>query len=308
MKKNVCVVLVAFFFVFAGEAQQTGELRCNISLETSKIQGTNKRVFQTLQTALYEFMNNRSWTNHVFAQQERIECNILINVNDYSGDEFKATLTIQSRRPVYGSSYSTTLLNYVDNSFIFRYVEYEPLEFNETQFLSNLTSVMAFYAYIIIGLDYDSFSLEGGTEYFKKAETIMNNAQNSNDDGWKPFTAKANRNRYWLIKNILDKGYQPCREFIYRYHRLGLDNMSKKQAEARMEILSDLELLRKVFQSKPDPFMHFLNHVILEAKADEFASIFTEGMPDEKSRAYNILMEIDPTHGPKYEKILKQQN
>jgi hypothetical protein len=300
--------IVLLTVVFLSYGQQGGELRCNISLETSKVQGTNKRVFQTLQTALYEFMNNRTWTTHVYAQSEKIECNILINVNEYSGDEFKASITIQSRRPVYGSSYSTTILNYIDNSFVFRYAEYEPLEFNETQFLSNLTSTMAFYAYVILGLDYDTFSLEGGTEFFKKAETIVNNAQNSNDDGWKPFTAKANKNRYWLVKNILDKNYQPCREFMYKYHRLGLDNMSKKQAEARMEIVSDLELLRKVYQQKPDPFMHYLNQVILEAKYDEFANVFSDGMPDERSRAYNILMEIDPTHAPKFEKIMKQQN
>jgi len=306
--RKITFIIAWIVVSVALHAQQGGELRCNISLETSKIQGTNKRVFQTLQTALYEFINNRTWTTHVFAQSEKIECNILINVNEYSGDEFKASITVQSRRPVWGSSYSTTLLNYIDNNFVFKYVEYEPLEFNETQFLSNLTSTMAFYVYIILGLDYDTFALEGGTEFFKKAETICNNAQSGTDDGWKPFAAKANKNRYWLIKNILDKNYQPCREFMYKYHRLGLDNMAKKQAEARMEIATDMELLRKVYQTKPDPFMHFLNQVILEAKYDEFTNVFTEGMPDEKSRVYNILMEIDPTHATKYEKIMKTTN
>ena len=299
------IAIIALFIFSVARAQQGGELRCNVSLVTDKIQGTNKRVFQTLQTALYEFMNNRSWTNHVYAQNEKIECNIMINVQEMTGDEYRATITIQSSRPVYGSSYKTVLLNYLDNSFLFRYVEYEALEFNETQFLSNLTSTMAFYAYIILGLDYDTFSLEGGSEFFKKAETIMNNAQSSTDGGWKPFNAKANKNRYWLIKNILDKNYQPCREFMYKYHRLGLDNMSKKQPEARIEIASDIELLKKVFQAKPDPFLHFLQ-VIFDAKAEEFANIFVEGMPDEKQRVYNMLMEINAPNATKYEKIMKQ--
>ncbi len=305
MKKAFSFVLIMLFSLVL-HAQQGGELRCNISVESSKIQGTNKRVFQTLQTALYEFMNNRVWTTHTYSQNEKIECNIMVVISEVTGDEYKASITVQSTRPVWGSSYKTTLLNYVDNNFSFTYTEYQTLEFNETQYLSNLTSTMAFYAYIILGIDYDTFSSEGGTDFFKKAETISNNASSSSDDGWKPFI-KSNKNRYWLIKNIMDKNYQPCREFMYKYHRLGLDNMSKKQAEARIEIANSIDLLKKVFQSKPDPFL-FLLQVIFDAKADEFANVFSEGMPEEKSRVYNMLMEINATNATKYEKIMKQQS
>ncbi|HEY4789184.1 MAG TPA: DUF4835 family protein, partial [Bacteroidales bacterium] len=219
------------------------ELKCNIQVVSEQIQGTNKKVFETLQSALYEFMNNRNWTNNVFTNEERIECNMLINITDYSGSDFKGTLQVQSRRPVYGTSYNTVLLNYKDQNFDFSYTEFEPLDFSETSFRSNLTSLMAFYAYIIIGLDYDSFSYNGGTEYFRKAEAIVNNAQNATEKGWKPYEASNNKNRYWLIQNILDEKYSSVREFIYKYHRLGLDRMAEKTNEARDEIAEDLKLL-----------------------------------------------------------------
>ena len=281
------------------------ELRCNISVLSQQIQGSNKKIFQTLQTALYEFLNNRTWTNHVFNVNERIECNMMINVTDQlSADEFKATLTVQSRRPVFNSSYNTVMLNYIDNNFTFSYVEFEPLEFNENTFQSNLTSIMAFYVYLIIGLDYDSFSQDGGTEFFEKAENIVNNAQNTPDKGWKPFDSKNNKNRYWLVKNILDERYEPVREFIYKYHRLGLDMMDSKPNEGRTEIAEDLTLLQKVFRDKPDPYLNFMQ-IIFDAKSDEFVNIFSESMSDEKSRVYQILKEIDNANESKYQKIIK---
>jgi hypothetical protein len=283
------------------------ELRCNISVNTSQVQGTNKQVYQTLQTALNEFMNNRAWTTHIYQVNERIECNVLINITEQVGaDEFRSTIQVQSRRPVYNSSYNTVMFNYLDNNFDFRYVEYETLELNESSHQSNLTAVLAYYAYIILGLDYDSFSLEGGTEYFEKAEKLVNNAQNSADKGWKPFEAKNNKNRYWLIKNILDKRYEPIREFTYRYHRLGLDLMSSKPNDGRNEVADALLLLQKVYRDKPDPFLHFM-HVVFDAKSDELVNFFSEGMPDDKNRVFQILNEIDNANSTKYKKITGQQ-
>lgn len=307
MKRIFIIFYLGLLIFLPSHAQQGGELRCNINIVSDKIQGTNKSVFQTLQKALYEFMNNRNWTNHVFLQNEKIECNILVNITDLNGDEYKATVTIQSSRPVWGSSYKSVLMNYIDNNFTFAYTEYQALDFNETTYLSNLTSTFAFYALIIIGFDYDTFSPEGGTEFFKRAETVVNNAQSSDDGGWKPFSVKNNKNRYWLIKNILDKNYQPCRDFMYHYHRLGLDNMDKKPTDAKPEIVNSLDLLKTVFEAKPDPYLYYLQ-VILDAKGDEFANIFTEGMPDEKSRAYTVLLEIDQSHSTKYDKVMKQSN
>jgi hypothetical protein len=298
------VLLIALTSIQVSYSQ---ELKCNISINSQQIQGSNKRVFNTLQTALYEFMNNRAWSNHVFSVEERIECNILITISDVSSDEYKATLQIQARRPVYNSSYNTVMLNYVDNSFTFSYVEYEPLDFTESTFRSNLTSVMAFYAYMILGFDYDSFSLMGGTEFYKKAETIVNNAQTASEKGWKAFDSKNNKNRYWLVKNMLDSKYEPFREFLYRYHIKGLDLMDQKTSDARAEIADDLVLLQKIYRDKPDPYLNPLQ-IIFDAKADEFVNIFSESFSEEKNRVYTILKEIDPSNVSKYEKLIKQSN
>jgi hypothetical protein len=280
------------------------ELNCNVQVVTQQIQGTNKQIFQTLQNAIYEFMNNRAWTSHVYAPTERIECNIYINLNEQvSADQFRGTIQVQSRRPVYGSSYNSILLNYLDDNFDIRYQEFQPLEFTETSHLSNLTSILAYYAYIIIGLDYDSFSPEGGTEYFQKAENIVLNAQNAPEKGWKAFDGKGNKNRYWLVNNLLDKQYQPVREFLYRYHRLGLDVMSSKPVEGRAEIAESLRLLQQVYRTKPDPYMHLLQ-VVLNAKSQELINVFSETLPDEGRRVVTILSEIDPSNASKYQAIL----
>jgi len=278
-----------------------------VSISSQKIQGSYQEKFKTLQQAVYEFMNNTVWTNNVFDVNERIECTMLINLTEQiSSDQFKGTIQIQSRRPVFNTTYNTTMFNFLDNDFMFTYVEFQPLEFNEATFLNNLTSVLAFYAYIIIGLDYDSFSLNGGTPYFQKAEQIVNNAQNAVEPGWKPFSGSRNKNRYWLIQNILDSKYAPVREFTYRYHRLGLDVMERELNMGRAEIANSLKLLQKVYRAKPDPYMLFLT-LVLDAKRDEIVNIFSKSFPDEKTRVSVIMKEIDPANSQKYDNMLKGQ-
>ncbi len=300
MKK---IILTTLFLAISALYMNAQELRCNVQVVTNQIQGTNKQKFTTLQRAIYEFMNSRNWTSHVFNNQERIEVNIMLNLTEeISSDEFRGTIQIQSRRPVYNSSYNTVLFNYLDNNLHFRYIEHETLEFSENQHLSNLTSILAFYAYIIIGLDYDSFSFNGGTEFFQKAETIVSNAQNANERGWKSF--ESNRNRYWLSSNLRDAKYAPLREFNYRYHRLGLDRMGSRPAEARAEIAESLFLLQKVYREKPDPFMHLMQ-VVFDAKSDEIINVFSETNPGEASRVATVLREIDPANTPKYQRILQ---
>jgi hypothetical protein len=300
-------LILLIFLLCIPISSYSQELLCNISINSQQVEGSNKQVYTTLQTALNEFMNKRTWTNHIYQVNERIECSILITIQEQLGaDEFRGTIQVQSRRPIYNSSYNTVMLNYLDQNFNFQYVEYETLELNENTHQSNLTAVLGYYAYLILGLDYDSYSLFGGTDFYTKAERIVNNAQNSNDRGWKPFESRSNKGRYWLIKNILDKRYEPVREFIYRYHRLGLDIMSNKINEGRAEIADALELLQKVYRQKPDPYLHFMN-VILEAKTDELVNIFSDGMPDEKTRVYQILSEIDNSNIAKYKKIIGQQ-
>ncbi len=297
-----------FIILFIGLSALTAksqELICNVQVVTQQIQGTNKQVFQTLQSAMNEFINNTSWTGQSFAVNERIECTMLFNLKEQvSVDEYKGTLQIQSRRPVFNSSMNSVMLNYVDNDLQFKYVEFQPLEFSETSNLSNLTSLLAYYAYIIIGMDYDSFSLEGGTPYFQKAEKIVNNAQNAQEKGWRASESTGRKNRYWLINNILNEDFTPVREFIYKYHRLGLDRMYEKTNEARADIATDLQLLQKVSREKPDPFMYYL-HVVLDAKSDELVNIFKESFQDEKTRVFTLLSELDPSHSTKYEQIVK---
>jgi len=280
------------------------ELNCNVQVTAQKIQGSNRQVFETMQRDIYEFMNGTVWTNNVFSQAERIDCNILINLNEQlSADEFRGTIQVQLRRPVFNTSYNTTLLNFVDNSFQFRYVEFQPLEFNPNTHTSNLVSVLAYYAYIILGFDYDSFAAGGGTGFFQTAEKIVTNAQNAPEAGWKPYDGSRNRNRYWLVKNILDKNYEEVRNFVYEYNIQGLDRMESKIAEARTGIVESLRLLQDVYRRKPDPFMYYLQ-IVMESKADELVNIFSQAFPEEKSRVVEMLNEVDPANKSKYEKII----
>jgi hypothetical protein len=274
-----------------------------VQISAQKIQGSNRQVFENMQRDIYEFLNNTVWTNHVFSYSERIDCNILINLTDQiSADEFSGTIQVQLKRPVYNTTYNSTLLNFIDNSFRFRYVEFQPLEFDPTTYRSNLVSVLAYYVYTILAFDYDSFSPLGGTEYFQMAEKIVQNAQNAPEQGWKPYDGSRNRNRYWLVKNALDKEYEGSRQFLYEYYINGLDKMESKVSEARASIVESLRLLQDVYRKKPDPFMYIIQ-VILEAKADELINIFSDSFPEEKSRVIQILTEIDPANKAKYEKI-----
>jgi hypothetical protein len=194
------------------------------------------------------------------------------------------------------------MLNFIDNNFQFRYVEFQPLEFDPNSYRSSLVSVLAYYTYIILGFDYDSFSFEGGTEFFQIAEKIVTNAQNAAEPGWKPYDGSRNKNRYWLVKNILDKEYEGVRRFIYEYDIHGLDQMESKLTEARTNIVESLKLIQEVYRAKPDPYMYLIQ-IILESKADELINIFSEAFPEEKSRVIQTLIEIDPGNKTKYEKI-----
>ena len=289
--------------LFCGGVVYSQELNCNIQVSAQKIQGSNRQVFESMQRDIYEFMNNSVWTNHVFSYAERIDCNILITLTEqFSADEFKGTIQVQLRRPVFNSTYNSTVLNFMDNNFQFRYVEFSPLEFDPNSYRSSLVSVLAYYAYIFLGFDYDSFSPLGGTQFFQVAEKIVNNAQNASEPGWKPYDGSRNKNRYWLVKNALDREYEGVRRFIYEYNILGMDKMESRAGEARISILESLKLVQEVFRARPDPYMYLLQ-IVMESKADELVSVFTGAFPEEKSRVVQILNEIDPGNKTKYEKI-----
>jgi hypothetical protein len=298
LKYSFLIILIS-----GAEVIYSQELNCNVQVSAQKIQGSNRQVFESMQRDIYEFMNNTVWTNHVFSYAERIDCNIIINLTDqFSADEFRGTIQVQLKRPIFNTTYNSTMLNFMDNNFQFRYVEFQPLEFDPNSYRSSLVSVLAYYAYMIIGFDYDSYSTLGGTEFFQVAEKIVTNAQNASEPGWKPYDGSRNKNRYWLVKNTLDKEYEGVRRFIHEYNINGLDKMESKTAEARTSIAESLKLLLEVYRAKPDPFMYLLQ-VILESKADELVNIFSEAFPEEKSRVIQILIERDPGNKTKYEKI-----
>ncbi len=301
--------LIISVFIFAAHLLPFGtlsgqELMCNVQVSAQRIQGSNRQVFQTMQRDIYEFMNNTIWTSHVYSFSERIDCNITINLTEQlSADEFRGTIQVQLRRPVFNTTYNSTVINLVDNNVQFRYVEFQPLEFDPNSHCSNLTSLLAYYAYMIIGFDYDTFSPLGGTEFFSIAEKIVTNAQSAPESGWKPYDGSRNRNRYWLVKNVLDQQYQDVRRFLYEYHMSGLDRMESRINESRTSIVESLRLLQRVHRSRPDPFMYYLQ-AVMDAKSDEIVNIFSQAFPEERNRVVEILTEIDPANRSKYERII----
>jgi len=292
-------LILFLFFVGTFSSLFSQELDCKVQVLSNQIAGTDKRVFEAMQTAIFEFMLTRKWTNETFRIEERIDCSILINLTERIGaDEFRGTLQIQARRPVFKTSYNTALLNFNDNDIVFKYTEAQPLEFVENTYSGNLTSILAFYAYYVIGLDYDSFALNDGTPYFQKALAVVNNAQSSGYQGWKAFDS--NNNRYWLINNMLDATFVSMREAMYNIHRKGLDMMADNKDAGRAAILESLMELKKVHQVKP---LSFSLQVFFIAKADEIVNVFCGGFPDEKAKVTTLLNEIDPTNSNKYTKI-----
>ena len=295
--KKISVLLIFIFLLSVSSIAQ--ELRCNVTVSSQRIQGANKNLFRTMQSDLYEFMNNRKWTEHVYSYDEKIKCNILIRLDEQiSVDEFRGSIQVQLTRPVYNSSYETTILNIKDNDFQCKYVEFQSLEFNETSNRDNLTNIMAYYAYVILGFDYDTYSPEGGTPFYLKAQAIVNNSQNAREKGWKSFQSE--RNRYWLVENILNKSYSSYRSCMYSYHRQGLDIMSDRTEEGRANIANSLRDIQKVFRRKPSTY---ILQMFFDAKSDELVKIFSKSFPDERNRVLAILTEVDPSNGSKYEKI-----
>ncbi len=293
--------LLPFAFCLLPFALFAQELNCSVQIVSHQLQNSaDKKIFETLQQSIYEFMNNRKWTNDVFQQHERIECSIVITITAKSSDAIDASIQVQARRPVYKSSYNSLLLNVLDKNFSFKYVEYQPLEFVENTFTSNLTSVLVYYANVIIGADYDSFSLEGGTPYFQKAQTVVSNAQSASEKGWK-FN-EDEKNRYWIVENLLNSTFKPLRECMYKYHKNGFDGMAEDLITGRAAVLSSLELLKKVYESKPGSYgltLFFL------AKADEIVNLFAPAEPVEKNKVITLLNEIDPANSIKYNKIIQ---
>jgi hypothetical protein len=298
MHKTVSIILV-FLLTALFVPLQAQELNCSVKVVGDQIATIDKRVFKTLETSIFEFMNNTKWTNDNFKQDERIEVTLLINLVSVNGpDQFSGTLQIQTRRPVYKSAYNTLVLNFNDPDFNFKYVEYQPFEFNENTFTNNLTSMLAFFAYVAIGMDYDTFSPEGGTPHFQKALNVTNLAANGSDKGWKSFDS--DRNRYWLIENIMNSNFKPVRACLYKYHLKGLDVMATDVQAARAAMSEALIGLEKVYSTNPNSFLML---VFFQAKADEIVNVFKPAPAEQKNKLITTLNHVNPANLQKYQKM-----
>jgi len=293
-----------FFFTFlltTGIFAQ--EFYCKVQINTQQVQGFDRSVVSNLKTAMTDFMNNRKWSNYSFAPEERIECTLLFTVSQIiSSDEFKGTFSIIMQRPVFNTSYRSPLLNMIDKNIRFKYTPSQAMNFSEGTYSDNLTSLLAFYSYMMLGIDFDSFALNGGTVFYQKAMSVVQSAQNSGYTGWQSFENE--KNRYHFVEQYLNKAYEPLRTFLYQYHRQGLDVMSGNVLEGRKVILNSLSLLKRVYNKRPGLYDLQL---LLDAKRSEIINIFSKATPAEKNAMINILSEVDAPNGTRYREVLRQR-
>jgi hypothetical protein len=268
----------------------------------------DRRIFNTLQTQLINLLNNRKWTEDNFKQQEKIECNFILNLDkQVETNVFSASLIIQAARPVFNTSYNSPIINWQDNDVVFRYVEFQPVEFNESRLSGtdalniNLPAIFAFYANLIVGLDYDSYSIKGGDPYFKKALFIVNNAPSSrNVSGWSQFDGL--RNRFWLAENLMNNRFTLIHDAIYQYYRNSLDYFYEDEQRAREEMMNVLNLLNSFNTSNQNTA---ILQFFMQSKSNEIIEIFKRATPDQKQRAVAILEKIDVTNAKRYREALK---
>jgi hypothetical protein len=276
------------------------ELNCNVVVNADQIQTSERGVFKDMETSLSQFMSTRKWTSEVFAPEEKINCNMIITIDKMpSIGTFSATVQIQAARPIYNTNYESIIFNFADRDWQFEYVESQPLEFNENVYQNNLVSMMAYYAFVIIGIDYDSFGENAGTPYFQKAQNIVNNAQQSNRSGWDSFGST--RNRYWLVENLNNQQMSPLRKGMYQYHRLALDTYDLDQDKSRATILETLKEMKNVKNSYPNSILIVS---FMDAKTDELINIFSEGNLQVRKEAFDALTKLDPTQSDKFKSIV----
>ncbi|MFD2968476.1 type IX secretion system protein PorD [Sphingobacterium bambusae] len=296
---RICLLFLFCCLFFAPSRAQ--ELNMRVEIQSPQVQNTNKRALDMLKKVVQDFLNNRSWTDLKIDPRERIDGAILITISEWDGSKnYKASAQVFSYRPVYGTNYSTTILAYNDRNFNFSYVEGEQLDFNENSNLNGLSSLLAFYANIIVGMDCDTFKMYAGNKYLNAARTILNTAQGNPEEGWRSMESLVNR--YWLINNLLDRRYQPYREFAYEYHINGLDRMSQDETKARQTMVS---LLAKLLEVDRNNTGNVLTSVLFAAKADELVGVYSKLPGNEGARVFNTLVSLDPSNTTKYELLKK---
>lgn len=275
------------------------DLNARVQVLSPQVQNTNKRALEVLQKAISDFLNNRTWSANQVQPQERIDCSFVITINAWDGSSnFTAQAQIISTRPVFNASYNSPVLSMSDNNFNFSYTEGQLMDYSDQQYMNNLTSLLAYYAYIIVGLDADTFEQNAGSPFYTAAQQIVNNAQNTGFGGWRSM--EGSNNRFWLVNNLLDRRYQPIRDFLYTFYLKGMDTMADNTQQARKTILDLLPVLKKVDRLAQGAVF---NQVFFTAKSDELIGIFSGMGPQERVQAYNILAEVDPANANKYESL-----
>lgn len=275
------------------------ELNCIVKINSQSLTNSNQPIFKTLETSLNDFVNKTRWTNKKFKQNEKIDCTIFITVSSYGSDQFVATLQVGSSRPIFNSSYASPVLNFNDKDFNFKYVEFENLIFNPNSFDSNLVSVIAYYAYIIIGLDADTYELNSGKEYYEQAQGIVNGAQQSNYRGWSQNDG-GNQNRFFLVNDLMSGTYDPIKTVLYDYHINGLDLMSENAAKGKEGVKQAVLNLEKMYAIRPNAF---LTRIFFDAKSDEILSVFSGGPQIKITDLVDNLNRISPLNSSKWSTI-----
>jgi hypothetical protein len=295
--RNVCLLLL-WIPSLTASAQ---ELNCTVTINSTQIQTSDRSVFKDMKNAFEQFMNTRKWTGDTYKNYEKINCNFLVTITKMPAiGSFTATVQVRSSRPVYNTNYASLIFNFADRDWEFEYIESQPLEYNDNTYTTNLTSMLALYAYIIIGVDYDSFAELGGTPYFQRALAVVNNSQQSNRPGWQ--TIGSNRNRYWIVENLNNPQMLDLRKAIYSYHRLALDTFDQNPDQSRAIMLKGLKDIKKVRDINPSSILVIS---FFDAKGKELANVFSQGNIQVRREAYDIITAIDPSNRSAYEKILQ---
>ena len=299
MLKYIFILIISIIGPSVLKAQ---ELMCTVEINTSSIEGTNKSVFETLQEAISEYLNETKWTNAIFSNTERIECKFFLTVKEYNNDRIKGDLQVQLSRPVYNSTYTTTLFNFKDTKIDFDYREGEPLIYNDNTWSNNLTGILDFYAYLFLALDFDSFSPLGGQPYFDKAATVVQQAQSSGEIGWRTF--EDTRNRSAVLNAFTDANTSVLRDLLYQYHRKGLDEMVTSPDKGRASITESLQALKTVYDHAP---MSVGLSIFRDSKLDELVNVYSKAPQTERDEVYELLQPLYPTDRTRLEKIKKPE-
>lgn len=292
---KLILILGLFFYVSLASAQ---ELNCEVIVNAEQTGQSNLTVFKTLQTSLSEFLNQTTWTGTTYQSQERINCSVFINISSFDNESFIGTIQVQSSRPVFGSSLISPVFNFNDEQFTFTYREFEPLNYSENTYSSNLVSVLSYYVYTILGLDADTFELEGGTPFYEEANRIVTTAQQGNSSGWRG--SDGTRSRYRLNADLLSNAFLGYRTTLYQYHRLGLDTMHKDVAKGKQAVAASILNLQKMSESRPNSL---LMRVFFDAKAQELEQIFSGGPSVPVTELKKALNEIAPLYAENWSKL-----